>query len=87
AFKYILEKKHELAFLHMGGGEIPAYWEYLHSDNAKPQTNNHTFYSNKEMDELIEQYVAEFDVEAKQALSHQIQKKVSEEHLIVPGYM
>ncbi len=36
AFKYILEKKHDLAFLNMGGGEIPAYWEYLHSKNVKP---------------------------------------------------
>ncbi|WP_394151259.1 extracellular solute-binding protein [Vibrio maritimus] len=87
AFKFVLEKKHQLAFLHMGGGEIPAYWEYLHSDNAKPQTNNHTFYQNPDMDKLIDQYVVEFDVAKKQALSHQIQQKVSEEFLIVPGYM
>ncbi|WP_353499111.1 extracellular solute-binding protein [Vibrio sp. CB1-14] len=87
AFKFILEKKHQLAFLHMGGGEIPAYWEYLHSDNAKPQTNNHTFYQNPDMDNLIDQYVVEFDVAKKQQLSHQIQQKVSDEYLIVPGYM
>ncbi|MGF1684314.1 extracellular solute-binding protein [Photobacterium minamisatsumaniensis] len=87
AFKYILEKKHELAFLTMGGGELPAYWEYLHSVNAKPQTNNHMNYSSPNMDKLIERYTEEFDVPKKQAISHQIQKIVSEEFLIVPGYM
>ncbi len=87
AFKYILEKKHDLAFLHMGGGEIPAYWEYLHSVNAKPQTNNHTNYQNSEMDQLIEQFNNEFDVEKKQKISHQIQQLLANEFLIVPGYM
>ncbi|KLV11681.1 ABC transporter substrate-binding protein [Photobacterium ganghwense] len=87
AFKYVLEKKHQLAFLTMGGGEIPAYWEYLHSDNAKPQTNNHTNYQSPEMDKLINAYLAEFDVAKKQDISHDILKKVSDEFLIVPGYM
>ncbi|MFZ6043720.1 ABC transporter substrate-binding protein, partial [Vibrio natriegens] len=87
AFKYVLEKKHQLAFLTMGGGEIPAYWEYLHSDNAKPQTNNHTNYQSPEMDKLINAYLAEFDVAKKQGISHDILKKVSDEFLIVPGYM
>ncbi|PSU28890.1 extracellular solute-binding protein [Photobacterium lutimaris] len=87
AFKYVLEKKHDLAFINMGGGEIPAYWEYLHSVNAKPQTNNHTNFRSPEMDKLIDSYNKEFDLEKKQALSHQIQKVVSDEFLIVPGYM
>jgi microcin C transport system substrate-binding protein len=39
------------------------------------------------MDNLIDQYVVEFDVAKKQQLSHQIQQKVSDEYLIVPGYM
>ncbi|MCU8488529.1 extracellular solute-binding protein [Vibrio vulnificus] len=88
AFKYILEKKHQLAFLNMGSGEIPAYWEYLHSDNAnKPQTNAHTNYSSPELDKLIEAYDAEFDQEKRFALSHQIQEYVAEANIIVPGYM
>ncbi|WP_394247351.1 extracellular solute-binding protein [Vibrio profundi] len=88
AFKYILEKKHELAFLNMGSGEIPAYWEYLHSDNAnKPQTNAHTNYSSPELDKLIEAYDAEFEQEKRIELSHQIQDYVAEANIIVPGYM
>lgn len=88
AFKYILEKKHQLAFLNMGSGEIPSYWEYLHSDNAnQPQTNAHTNYSSPELDKLIEAYDAEFDQEKRFALSHKIQDYVSAANIIVPGYM
>ena len=88
AFKYILEKKHQLAFLNMGSGEIPAYWEYLHSDNAnKPQTNAHTNYSSPELDKLVEAYDAEFDQEKRYQLSHQIQDYVTDASIIVPGYM
>ncbi|PSV50956.1 extracellular solute-binding protein [Photobacterium sp. GB-1] len=87
AFKYILEKKHELAYLTMGGGKIPAYWEYLHSVNAKPQTNNHTNYRSPEMDKKIAAFIAEFDTKKKQSISHDIQKMVSDAYVIVPGYM
>ncbi|EGA69727.1 ABC-type dipeptide transport system, periplasmic component [Vibrio sinaloensis DSM 21326] len=88
AFKYILEKKHQLAFLNMGSGEIPAYWEYLHSDNAnKPQTNAHTNYSSPELDKLIEAYDEAFDQQTRYALSHQIQDYVTDASIIVPGYM
>jgi len=88
AFKYILEKKHQLAFLNMGSGEIPSYWEYLHSDNAnKPQTNAHTNYSSPELDKLIEAYDAEFDQQKRYQLSYQIQDYVTEANIIVPGYM
>ena len=87
AFKYILEKKHELAYLTMGGGKIPAYWEYLHSVNAKPQTNNHTNFRSPAMDEKIAAYLAEFDTTKKQAISHDIQQMVSDAYVIVPGYM
>lgn len=88
AFKYILEKKHQLAFLNMGSGEIPSYWEYLHSDNAnKPQTNAHTNYSSPELDKLIEAYDAEFDQNKRYKLSYQIQDYVTQANIIVPGYM
>lgn len=88
AFKYMSEKKHELAFLNMSAGEIPAYWEYLHSDNAnKPQTNNFTNYSSAELDAKIIAFKTEFDVAKKQQLSREIQAMVRDAHVIVPGYM
>lgn len=72
----------------MGSGEIPSYWEFLHSDNAnKPQTNAHTNYSTPELDKLIEAYDAEFDQEKRYQLSYQIQDYVTEANIIVPGYM
>ena len=71
----------------MGGGKIPAYWEYLHSVNAKPQTNNHTNFRSPAMDEKIAAYLAEFDTTKKQAISHDIQQMVSDAYVIVPGYM
>ncbi|MGF1715708.1 ABC transporter substrate-binding protein [Photobacterium chitinilyticum] len=87
AFKYILEKKHDLAFLNMGGGEIPAYWEYLHSKNVKPQTNNHANYSSPALDAKIDAFKSEFDVRKRYQISHTIQKMVTEAYIIVPGYM
>ncbi|MEZ8399535.1 extracellular solute-binding protein [Vibrio splendidus] len=88
AFKFILEKKHQLAFLNMGGGEIPAYKEYFHSTNAnRPQTNNHTNFSSPELDQKIEAFISEFDMERKQQLSQNIQRKIKDAYVIVPGYM
>lgn len=88
AFKSILEKQHQLAYLTMGTSEVPAYWEYFHSDNAnQPQTNNHTNYSSPQLDELIMAYQTEFDIEKKHAFSHQIQRLIGDAYVIVPGYM
>ena len=88
AFKFILEKKHQLAFLNMGGGELPAYKEYFHSSNAnRVQTNNHTNYSSPELDRKIEAFKSEFDADKKHQLSKEIQKAISNAYVIVPGYM
>lgn len=88
AFKFILEKKHQLAFLNMGGGEIPAYKEYFHSSNAdRAQTNNHTNYSTPALDIKIDAFKSEFDIDKKQQLSREIQKMVTDAYVIVPGYM
>ncbi|MFC1507632.1 extracellular solute-binding protein [Pseudomonadota bacterium] len=88
AFKYVLEKKHELSFHNMGTSYIPQYWEYFHSDNAiKPQTNNFTNYSTPELDKLIMAYRAEFDLAKKRSISRQIQQIVADASVIIPGYI
>ncbi|MGF1760515.1 extracellular solute-binding protein [Photobacterium sagamiensis] len=88
AFKYVLEKKHELSFHNMGTSYIPQYWEYFHSDNAiKPQTNNFTNYSTPELDKLIMAYRAEFDLGKKRSISRQIQQIVADASVIIPGYI
>ena len=85
-FKVALEKKHQAVFLGMGTGMKPAYWEYFHSANAKPQTNNFTNYQNPEMDKLIDAYDSEFDVQVKAKLSHQIQEKIMACDCYIPTY-
>lgn len=88
AFKYVSEKKHDISFHGMGGGDVPQYWEYLHSANAnKPQTNNFTNFNTEQMDKLVEQYRSEFSREKREALSRNIQKIVSDQSIIIPGYM
>ena len=87
-FKYVLEKKHDISFHNMGTADIPAYWEYFHSDNAnKPQTNHFTNFTSPELDSLIDSFKNEFDIEKKRALSRKIQQVIADANVIVPGYM
>lgn len=87
-FKYVLEKKHQIAFINMGTSETPGYWQYFHSENAnKAQTNNFANFSTPELDTLIEQYRVEFDIAKKHQLSHDIQRQVQEAAVVVPSYI
>ncbi|EAQ65783.1 ABC-type dipeptide transport system, periplasmic component [Marinomonas sp. MED121] len=85
-FKAALEKKHQAVFQGMGSGMKPAYWQYFHSANAKPQTNNFTNYQDPEMDKLIDAYDSEFNVEKKAKFSHQIQEKIMACDCFIPTY-
>ncbi|MDP5293727.1 extracellular solute-binding protein [Oceanimonas sp. CHS3-5] len=87
-FKSMLEKKHEAAWLGWsGGGLYPQYWEFFHSLNAgKPQTNNLFNISDDELDRLIEEYRRTMDLDAKAAISRQIQRRVHELAIFIPGY-
>lgn len=87
-FKYMSEKKHQIAFINMSASETPSYWQYFHSDNAnKPQTNNFTNFSTPELDKLIEQYRVEFDVSKKHQQSQQIQRIIQEAAVVSPSYI
>lgn len=87
-FKAMLEKKHEAAWLGWGGGGLyPQYWEFFHSINAdKPQTNNLFNISDSQLDTLIEQYRVTMDLDDKAGLSRQIQRRVHELAIFIPGY-
>lgn len=85
-FKALLEKKFQATLLMMSSSLIPHYWEYFHSVNAKPQTNNFTGYKNEEMDKLIDAYDKEFDIGVKASLSHKIQQMIHESYTVIPGY-
>ncbi|MEJ2765716.1 extracellular solute-binding protein [Photobacterium sp. MCCC 1A19761] len=85
-FKSLLEKKHQAAFLGMGTGALPVYWQFFHSANAKPQTNNFTNYADPDMDRLIEAFDTEFDVRKKAGLSRQILQKIADCDCVIPTY-
>ena len=87
AYKNILEKKHQVAWMGWSTGFRPAFWQHYHSDNAhKPQTNNITNTDNKELDALIMQYRDEVDEGKRVELAHKLQQFVHDEASYIPTY-
>lgn len=87
AFKQILEKKHDVAWMGWSTSLRPQYWEHFHSINAhKPQTNNITNTDDKEMDSLIDAYRNSLDEKERISLSLKIQEKIDEVGCFVPTF-
>jgi microcin C transport system substrate-binding protein len=87
AYKNVIEKKHEIAFMGFGGGANPQYWAAWHSDNAnKPQTNNITNTADPLMDELTTAYKFGISTEQKQKLSKQILQLIHDNGAFIPMY-
>lgn len=87
AFKTILEKKHQIAFMGWAASFIPEYWQHFHSDNAHiPQTNNITNTDNPEMDTLIEDFRASTDEDERKLISRQVQQLVHDIGAFIPTY-
>lgn len=87
AFKQILEKQHQVAWMAWGIGLTPRFWQHYHSENAhKPQTNNITNTDNPEMDALIMEYRAATDKETRVRLAHQLEQMVHESGVFIPTY-
>lgn len=88
AYKKILEKKHEVAWMGWSTSLRPQYWEHFHSVNAhKPQTNNITNTDDPEIDKLIDAYRNSMDEEERINLSLKIQEKIHENGAFVPTFM
>ncbi len=86
-FKQVLEKKFQVWWGAMSTGILPAYWQYLNSENAnKPQTNNFFNYASPEMDELVDQYRTTFDFGEKAELSQKIERLMRKEVLLIPWW-
>ncbi|GAB1263104.1 extracellular solute-binding protein [Aurantivibrio plasticivorans] len=88
AFKKILEKKHQIAWMAWSTGLRPQFWGGYHSANAHaPQTNNITNTDDPELDALIDTYrIAEKKDDAVKA-AHAIQEKIHEHGAFIPAYM
>ncbi|MCP4022570.1 MAG: ABC transporter substrate-binding protein [Desulfobacteraceae bacterium] len=88
AFKKILEKKHDVAWMAWSTNLRPSYWQGWHSDNAnKTQTNNITNTDEPALDELIDQYRASLNAVERADLSKKIQKLIHETGAFVPTFM
>lgn len=88
AFKKILEKKHDIAWMGWSTNLRPSYWQGWHSDNAhKTQTNNITNTDVKNLDVLIEQYRASIKEKERIELSLKIQRLIHDTAAFVPTFM
>ena len=88
AFKKVLEKRHDVAWVAWGVGLRPHFWEFWHSVNAhKGQTNNITNTDDPEMDKLIDAYRESLDEDERIDLAHRIQQRVHEIGAVVPTFM
>ena len=88
AFKKILEKRHDVAFMAWSVSLRPHFWEHFHSVNAhKPQTNNVTNTDDPELDRLIDAYRDSLEEAQRIELAHRIQEKIHEIGPFVPAFM
>jgi microcin C transport system substrate-binding protein len=87
AFKQILEKQHQIAWMAWSTQMQPAFWEHYHSDNAHvPQTNNITNTDNPELDELIIAHRNATDKSTRVRLAHEIQQRIFDIAMFIPAY-
>ena len=87
AFKQILEKNHQMAWMAWSPGMMPVFWEHYHSDNAhEPQNNNITNTDYPDLDEMIMQFRAGTEREERIELAHRIQERLYEIGMFIPGY-
>ena len=88
AYKKVIEKRHDVAWMGWSTSLRPQYWEHFHSVNAhKGQTNNITNTDDPEMDRLVDAYRNSLDEEERIQLSRKIQKKIHEIGCFVPTFM
>lgn len=88
AYKQVMEKKHQIAWMAWAGGGIsPTYWEFYHSVNAhKSQTNNITNTDDKVMDEKIMAYQAATTKEERVRLAHELEQMIYVNGSFIPAY-
>ncbi|MCP4078108.1 MAG: ABC transporter substrate-binding protein [Gammaproteobacteria bacterium] len=85
SFKSALEKKHDIWWGALGGGDFPQYWGTKHSTNAhKAQTNNFTNTDDPEMDKLIEAFRSAMSTEDRISLSRKLENLIHHHSAWIP---
>ena len=85
----VMSKKHEAVAWAWGGGfsrKPESYWQFFHSKNALPGTNNLTNTADPELDVLIDNYTTTESETVAQSLSCQIQEKVAARYAYLPTW-
>jgi microcin C transport system substrate-binding protein len=71
----------------LNSGDFTDYRDYIHSSTVRAaQTDNFSGWSSPETDALTDRFRAESSTDAKAAISRQIQKKILDAAIIIPGY-
>ena len=87
AYKKVIEKKHDVAWMGWSTSLRPQFWEHVHSVNAhKPQTNNITNTDDPEMDRLVDAFRNSLEESERIELAKQIQAKIHEIGAFVPTF-
>ncbi len=88
AYKKIIEKKHDVAWMGWSTSLRPQFWEHFHSENAhKPQTNNITNTDDSEMDILIDAYRDSLEESERIDLARRIEAKIHDLGAFIPTFM
>jgi len=87
AYKKVIEKKHDVAWMGWSTSLRPQFWEHVHSVNAhKPQTNNITNTDDPEMDRLVDAFRNSLEESERIELAKQIEAKIHEIGAFVPTF-
>jgi len=88
AYKKVMEKNHDVAWMGWSTSLRPRFWEHYHSVNAfKPQTNNITNTADPELDPMIIAYRNSLEEEERIRLSIEMQEKIHQIGPFVPTFM
>jgi microcin C transport system substrate-binding protein len=85
AYKNVMEKKHQIAWMGWSAGYRPAFWQHFHSANAhKSQTNNITNMDNPELDKKIMAYRDEIKKANRIVMAKEIAQLIHDSGAFIP---
>ena len=88
AFERGLERKYEMTLTSRAAGLYPAPRQYLHTEFQRETNNNNIWgFGTEEVDDLIQIYEEDLDLEARLDAVHRIDEIVSEEAFYIPFWM
>ena len=88
AFERGLERKYEMTLTARAAGLYPVPRQYLHTEFQRETNNNNIWgFGTQEVDDLIQIYEEDLDLEARRDAVHRIDEIVTEEAFYIPFWM